>query len=139
MKKLFTVFNWEKNLFWTKKKIAYLIFINKLWWYHPKIMFENIVQKDMNKFLESYLELLAISNWNRPSSMTYWPRLIFVQFLEVFVFWLHFLIFCSLTTLAIKKRQYSYFHHKKRLFQKELFIWQQVFVTWKSLVMTMKT
>ena len=43
-------FNWEKNLFQTNKKFVYLIFINKLSWYHPKITFENIVQKEMNKF-----------------------------------------------------------------------------------------
>ena len=48
-------FNWEKkNLFLTNKAFLYLIFINKLW-YHPKITYENIVQKDMNKFhLYSY-------------------------------------------------------------------------------------
>jgi hypothetical protein len=43
--------NWEKTkLFLTNTKFVYLIFINKLWWYLPKIMYENIVQKDMNKF-----------------------------------------------------------------------------------------
>ena len=47
------VFNWEKNLFWTNKLFVYLIFINKLLWYRPKIMYENIIQKDMNKFKES--------------------------------------------------------------------------------------
>ena len=31
-------FEWEKKtLFWTNKKFVYLIFINKLSWYHPKI------------------------------------------------------------------------------------------------------
>ena len=54
---MFIFFNWEKNLFWTNKKFVYLIFINKLLWYHPKIMYKNIVQKDMNKF-HIYL------NWN---------------------------------------------------------------------------
>ena len=44
------LFNWEKNLFWTNKLFVYLIFINKLLWYRPKIMYENIVQKDMNVF-----------------------------------------------------------------------------------------
>ena len=44
-------FNWEKNMFGTNKKFVYLIFINKLSWYHPKITYENIVQKDMNKFI----------------------------------------------------------------------------------------
>ena len=43
-------FNWEKTLLWTNKKFIYLIFINKLLWYHPKITYENIVQKDMHKF-----------------------------------------------------------------------------------------
>ena len=42
-------FNWEKTLFWTNTKFVYVIFINKLPWYHPKIMYENIVQKEMNK------------------------------------------------------------------------------------------
>ena len=43
-------FNWEKKLFWTNNKFFYLIFINKLSWYHPKISYENIAQKDINKF-----------------------------------------------------------------------------------------
>ena len=38
------------KIFWTNKKFVYLIFINKLSWYHSKITYENIVQKDMNKF-----------------------------------------------------------------------------------------
>ena len=53
-------FNWEINLFWTNKKFVYLIFINKLWWYHPKLTNKNLVQKDMNKFracLKSYVSL----------------------------------------------------------------------------------
>ena len=33
-------FNWEKNQFWTNKKFVYLIFINKLSWYHPKITYK---------------------------------------------------------------------------------------------------
>ena len=41
----------KKNLFLTNKKFVYLISINKLFWYHPKITYENIVQKDMNKFI----------------------------------------------------------------------------------------
>ena len=48
---MFTFLTEKKNLFWTNKKFVYLIFINKLSWYHPKIMYENIVQKDMNKFM----------------------------------------------------------------------------------------
>ena len=40
----------KKKLYWTNKKFVYLTFINKLSWYHPKVAFENIVQKDMNKF-----------------------------------------------------------------------------------------
>mgnify|MGYP007015602983 CR=1 FL=1 len=43
-------FNWEKTLLWTNKKFVYWIFINKLFWYYPKITYKNIVQKDMNKF-----------------------------------------------------------------------------------------
>ena len=39
-----------KYQFWTNKKFVYLIFIDKLLWYHPKITYKNIVQKDMNKF-----------------------------------------------------------------------------------------
>ena len=46
------LFNWEKNLFWTKEKFIYIIFMNKLWWYHSKRTYENIVQKEMNKFQE---------------------------------------------------------------------------------------
>ena len=52
-------FNWEKNLFWTNKKFVYLIFINKLSWYHPKITYENIVQKDMNKFILNLKEAVG--------------------------------------------------------------------------------
>ena len=44
-------FNWEKKLFWTNKKFVYLIFVNKLLWYHPKITYKNIIQKDMNRFI----------------------------------------------------------------------------------------
>ena len=48
-------FNWKKNkLFWTNKKFVYLILINKLSWYHPKILYENIVQKNMSKFEKKY-------------------------------------------------------------------------------------
>ena len=43
-------FNWEKKMVWTNKKFVYLIFINKLLWYHPKIRYENIIQRDKNKF-----------------------------------------------------------------------------------------
>ena len=50
MKILLTFLTEKKKLFWTNKKFVYLIFINKLSWYHPKITYENIVQKDMNKF-----------------------------------------------------------------------------------------
>ena len=53
-------FNWEKNIFWTNKIFFYLIFINKLWWYHPQIMYENFVQEDMNKFFVNW-----ISKWDR--------------------------------------------------------------------------
>ena len=44
MEILFTFLTEKKTLF------VYLIFINKLSWYHPTIKYENIVQKDMNKF-----------------------------------------------------------------------------------------
>ena len=37
-------------MFFTNKKFVYRIFINKFLWYHPKIIYKNIVQKDMNKF-----------------------------------------------------------------------------------------
>ena len=50
MKILFTFLTKKKKLFWNNKKFVYLIFINKLSWYRPKMMYENIVQKDMNKF-----------------------------------------------------------------------------------------
>ena len=53
MKVLLTFLTEKKNLFCTNKKFVYLIFINKLLWYHPKITYKNIIQKDMNKFLES--------------------------------------------------------------------------------------
>jgi hypothetical protein len=49
--KYFLLFSTEKKkLFWTNKKFLYLIFINKLPWYHSEIKYENIVQKDMNNF-----------------------------------------------------------------------------------------
>ena len=52
--------NWEKKMLWINKKFVYLIFINKLSWHHPKIMYENIVQKDMNKLLIiSYLSFVT--------------------------------------------------------------------------------
>ena len=45
---------WDENIvyFFTEKKtlFVYIIFINKLSWYYPKIKYENIIQKDMNKF-----------------------------------------------------------------------------------------
>ena len=44
-------------IFKLRCKESYLIFINKLLWYHPKIRYENIVQKGMNKFL--------IFHWHR--------------------------------------------------------------------------
>ena len=44
----------KKNMFWTNK-FVYLIFINKLSYCHPKIMYKKIVQKDMNKFFVSLL------------------------------------------------------------------------------------
>ena len=56
MKILFTFLTEKKNLFWTNKKFVYLIFINKLSWYHPKITYENIVQKNMDKFLVFFLK-----------------------------------------------------------------------------------
>ena len=46
MKILFTFLTAKKTLFWTNNKFVYLIFINKLLWYHPKITYENIVQKE---------------------------------------------------------------------------------------------
>ena len=52
MKILFTFLTEKKTLFWTNKKFVYLIFINKLSWYHPKITYKNILQKDMNKFID---------------------------------------------------------------------------------------
>ena len=50
MKILFTFFTVKTKLFWTKPKFDYLIFIDKSSRYHPEITYENIVQKDMNKF-----------------------------------------------------------------------------------------
>ena len=55
MKILFTFLTEKKKLFWTNKKFVYLIFTSKLSWYHPKIKYKNIVQKDMNKFLDEKL------------------------------------------------------------------------------------
>ena len=47
-----------KQFFSIKKRKQY--FHPKLLWYHPKITYKNIVQKDMNKFFdkEMYLNLL---------------------------------------------------------------------------------
>ena len=70
MKILFTFLTEKKNLFWTNKKFVYLIFINKLSWYHPKIMYENIVQKDLNKFFINWKKNLA-----RVQILTASPRL----------------------------------------------------------------
>ena len=56
------LFYWEKKLFWTNKKFVYLIFIDKLLWYHPKITYKYTVQKDMNKFF-AYLSI----HFNIPS------------------------------------------------------------------------
>ena len=66
MKILFTFLSEKKNLFRINKKFVYLIFKNKLSWYHPKITYENIVQKVMNKFFVEmkvfhYLTFLPIS------------------------------------------------------------------------------
>ena len=56
MKILFTFLTEKKNLLWTNTKFVYLIFINKLSWYHPKITYENIiVQKDINRFFYTYI------------------------------------------------------------------------------------
>ena len=43
----------KKKLLWTNKKFVYLIFINKLSLYHPKITYGNIVQNDMKKFIRN--------------------------------------------------------------------------------------
>ena len=45
-------------MFWTNKKFAYLIFINKLTWYHPKLMYKNIVQKNMKKFYDTIISFI---------------------------------------------------------------------------------
>ena len=45
------LFNWEKNLFCTNKKFAYLTFIKKLLWYHPKINFEPLKSDNLASWL----------------------------------------------------------------------------------------
>ena len=47
-------FNQKKNRFCSNQKFVYLIFIYKLSWYHPKIIYEYIEQKDMYKFIMSF-------------------------------------------------------------------------------------
>ena len=48
---------WDDILIIWDENIVYLIFINKLSCYHPKIMYENIVQKVINKFYTSHMEV----------------------------------------------------------------------------------
>ena len=48
---MFTFLTEKKNCFGTSKKFVYLIFINKLSLYHPKITYENTVKKDMNNLI----------------------------------------------------------------------------------------
>ena len=57
IKILFTSLTEKKKLLWANKEFVYINFINKLSWYHPKITYENIVQKDMNKFLVYFITL----------------------------------------------------------------------------------
>ena len=45
------LFNWEKTCFWTNKKFVYLIFINKLWWYNPKITYKISYKRTWTSFL----------------------------------------------------------------------------------------
>ena len=52
MKILFTFLTEENKRFWTNKKFFYLIFINKLSWYHPK---------KMNKFLS--FSCIVVRGW----------------------------------------------------------------------------
>ena len=61
MKILLTFLTEKNTLFWTNKKFVHLIFINKLSWYHPKITYENVVQKDMNKFFVFKKSILSQS------------------------------------------------------------------------------
>ena len=62
MKIVFTFLTEKKNLFWSNKKFVYLIFINKLLWYHPKITYENILQKDRKEFYKN--KIIVISSQN---------------------------------------------------------------------------
>ena len=50
----------KKNRVWTNKKCVYSIFTHKLLWYHPKIKYKNIIQKDMNKF---EIQVIKDSKW----------------------------------------------------------------------------
>ena len=52
-------------MFWTNKKFVYLIFIKKLSLYHPKMNYENIIKKDMNKFLDSEFKIVKWTLFNR--------------------------------------------------------------------------
>ena len=71
----------KKKLFWTNKKLVYLIFINKISWYHPKIAYENIVQKDMNKFHNPPKNTKLYSQWaQKDSKVSYISRDIFLNF-----------------------------------------------------------
>ena len=54
MKMLFTFLTEKKTQFCSNQKFVYLIFIYKLPWYHPKIIYEYIEQKDMYKFIMSF-------------------------------------------------------------------------------------
>ena len=66
MKIVFTFLTEKKNLFWSNKKFVYLIFINKLLWYHPKITYENILQKDRKEFYKNKITILdriLVNRW----------------------------------------------------------------------------
>ena len=62
------------------KNFVYLIFINKLLWYHPKKTYENTIQKDMNKFHMRAIQILVCyKNWFASNSI--WSNLFCIEFL----------------------------------------------------------
>ena len=124
MKILFTFFNWEKKLFWTNKKFVYLIFINKLWWYHPKITYENIVLKDMNKF-----QVLETKNYKHCRSRKI-TCLLFVNLAGVqFAFDRIFVLFSYVNSYKIEEFIMDQIKDRIKLVDTTLLSLEQVYTT----------
>ena len=62
---MFTFLTEKKNLFWTNKKFLYLIFINKLLWYHPKITitYETSYKRTWKSFMSASALYISYCLW----------------------------------------------------------------------------